>query len=46
MSDLLRILDRIGEGSSPEAALRSTIHSGYDQFEQELSQYLIRKYGN
>ena len=46
MSDLIRILERIGEGSSPEAALRSTIHSGYDQLEQELSEYLIGKYGN
>jgi hypothetical protein len=46
MSDLVRMLERMGEGSSPEAALRATIHSGYDQFEQELSLYLTRKYGN
>jgi tetratricopeptide (TPR) repeat protein len=46
MSDLVRMLERMGEGSSPEAALRATIHSGYDQLDQELAQYVARKYGN
>ena len=45
MSDLQRILQRLGEGSSSEAALRSVIHSGYGQLETELGKYLINKYG-
>jgi tetratricopeptide (TPR) repeat protein len=46
MSDVRRILERLGEGSSTEAALRSTIHSDYRQLEVEVGKYLIRKYGN
>ena len=45
MSDLVRILQRIGEGAATEAALRATIHSGYAGFEQELGAYLQRTYG-
>ncbi|HUR37674.1 MAG TPA: hypothetical protein VM009_07640, partial [Terriglobales bacterium] len=45
LSDLAQILKRIGEGQSTESALRSTIHSGYAQFEQELTRYLQRSYG-
>jgi len=46
MSDLRLILERIGEGSSTEAALRSTLHSGYSQFEAELGRYLKARYGD
>jgi hypothetical protein len=46
MSDLQRILERIGQGSSTEAALRTTIHSDYGQLEAEVGKYLISKYGN
>lgn len=46
MSELRRILERIGAGSSTEAALRSTIHSGYGQLETEVGKYLKDKYGN
>ena len=46
MSDLLRILGRIGHGSSTEAALRSTIHSDYGQLQDEVAKYLSSKYGN
>lgn len=46
MSDVLRILQRIGQGSSTEAALRSTIRAGYAEMEQEIAQYLKRIYGN
>ena len=46
MSDLQRILVRLGEGSSTEAALRSTIHSDYGQLEQEVGKYLVTTYGN
>jgi len=44
-SDLQRILARLGEGSSTEAALRSTIHSDYGQLEDEVGKYLADKYG-
>jgi tetratricopeptide (TPR) repeat protein len=45
MSDIQRILQRLGEGSSTEAALRSTIHSDYGQLESDLAKYLSEKYG-
>lgn len=46
MSDLQRVLQRIGEGASTEAALRATVHSGYSQLEQELAAYLRSRYGD
>ncbi|MGH9512719.1 MAG: peptidase MA family metallohydrolase [Terriglobales bacterium] len=46
MSDLQRILARIGDGSSPEAALRATIHSDYGDLEVEVGKYLTATYGN
>jgi tetratricopeptide (TPR) repeat protein len=45
MSDLERILERLGQGSSVEAALRSTIHSDYKQMDSEIRFYLRNKYG-
>src|SRR5215469_724632 len=46
MSDVQRILQRISQGTSPEAALRATIHSDYGQLESDLAKYLGDKYGN
>lgn len=46
MSDVQRILERLGQGSSTEAALRATIHSDYGQLETEVGKYLSDKYGN
>jgi hypothetical protein len=46
MSDLSRILQRLAEGSTTEAALRATIHSDYGQLESEVSKYLASRYGN
>ena len=46
MSDIQRILQRLAEGSSTEAALRATIHSDYGQLEADLGKYLSDKYGN
>ena len=46
MSDVQRILQRISQGSSTEAALRATIHSDYGQLESDLSHYLTDKYGD
>jgi tetratricopeptide (TPR) repeat protein len=45
MSDIQRILQMLGQGSSTEAALRATLHSDYGQFESELAKYLSEKYG-
>jgi tetratricopeptide (TPR) repeat protein len=45
MGDLATILRRMGEGQSTESALRSTVHSGYFQLEQEITAYLKRTYG-
>ncbi len=45
MSDVQRILQRISQGSSTEAALRETIHSDYGQFESDLARYLADRYG-
>jgi hypothetical protein len=45
MSDLMRVLARLNEGSSTEAALRNTIHSDYGQLESEVAKYLAGKYG-
>ncbi|HEV2398247.1 MAG TPA: tetratricopeptide repeat protein [Candidatus Sulfotelmatobacter sp.] len=45
MSDIQRILQRLGEGNSTEAALRATIHSDYAQLESDLARYLVDKYG-
>ena len=46
MGDLQRILQRLSEGSSTEAALRATIHSDYGQLESEIGKYLADKYGD
>jgi tetratricopeptide (TPR) repeat protein len=45
MGDIQRILQRLSEGSSTEAALRVTIHSDYGQLESEIGKYLSDKYG-
>jgi hypothetical protein len=45
MDDLVRILRRISEGSSTEAALRATIHTDYAGLENEVGSFLQEKYG-
>lgn len=45
MSDIQRILQRLSQGNSTEAALRATIHSDYGQLESDLAKYLVDKYG-
>jgi tetratricopeptide (TPR) repeat protein len=45
VSDLARILQRLGEGQSIESALRSTIHVGYGELENEITAYLKKNYG-
>lgn len=45
MTDITRILDRIGAGSATEAALRDILHSGYDDLMQSTADYLRKTYG-
>jgi tetratricopeptide (TPR) repeat protein len=45
MGDLQRILERLGQGSSTEAALRATIRSDYRQLQEEVGKYLADRYG-
>lgn len=46
MSDLARLLQRLGEGQSVESALRSTVHAGYAELETEITSYLKKSYGS
>src|SRR5580700_7512171 len=45
MGDVERILDRIGSGSSTEAALREVLHSDYNDLMQSTAEYLRKTYG-
>jgi tetratricopeptide (TPR) repeat protein len=45
MGDLERILDRIGSGSSTEAALREVLHGDYNDLMQSTAEYLRKTYG-
>jgi tetratricopeptide (TPR) repeat protein len=45
MSDLARLLQRLGDGQGMESALRSTIHAGYAELEAEITGYLKKNYG-
>jgi tetratricopeptide (TPR) repeat protein len=46
MSDVLRILERLGQGESIESALRSTIHCDYRQLQDETGAALIHQFGS
>jgi tetratricopeptide (TPR) repeat protein len=46
MSDVLRILEKLGQGESIESALRSTIHCDYWQLQEETGVALIRQFGS
>jgi tetratricopeptide (TPR) repeat protein len=46
MGDIQRILKRLSEGSSTEAALRATVHCDYGQLESDLAKYLGDRYGD
>jgi len=45
MSEITRILERLSQGSSIEAALRATVHSDYRQLRDEMTRTLKEKYG-
>lgn len=44
MSDVERILEHIGSGSSTEQALRETLHSNYSEVMQATAEYLRKNY--
>jgi tetratricopeptide (TPR) repeat protein len=46
LSDVARLLQRLGEGQSLESAMRSTIHAGYAELETEITGYLQKNYGS
>jgi tetratricopeptide (TPR) repeat protein len=46
MGDVERVLDRIGRGSSTEAALREVLHSDYNDLMQSTAEYLRKTYGH
>jgi tetratricopeptide (TPR) repeat protein len=46
MTDIVRLLQRIGEGDSTEVAMRSVLHSDYGGLEEELGAHLIQQAGN
>jgi len=39
------MLNLLSQGSSSEAALRTSVHSGYRQFRDEMTRWLKEKYG-
>jgi tetratricopeptide (TPR) repeat protein len=45
MSEVTRILELLAQGSSTEAALRSTVHADYRQLREEMARALKEKYG-
>jgi hypothetical protein len=44
-SEFPRILERLSQGNSTEAALRTSIHSDYRQLRDEMTRWLKDKYG-
>jgi tetratricopeptide (TPR) repeat protein len=44
MGDIERILDRLAQGESTEAALRSVLHSDYNDLMQSTAEYLRKNY--
>ena len=46
MSDIIRLLQKIGQGDSTEAAMRSTIHCDYRQLQSEIAEALVRQFGS
>jgi Tfp pilus assembly protein PilF len=46
MSDLIRLLQRIGEGASTQAALRAVLHTDYQHLQGEVREYLSQASGS
>ena len=45
MGEIQHLLERLGQGSSTEAALRSTIHGDYRQLHDDMARWLADRYG-
>ncbi|PYP82725.1 MAG: hypothetical protein DMG65_25650, partial [Candidatus Angelobacter sp. Gp1-AA117] len=45
MANLSQLLQKLGNGEPIESALRTTVHGGYAQLENEIAEYLKRNYG-
>lgn len=45
MSEIQHVLERLGQGSSTEAALRTTIHGDYRQLREDMARWLADRYG-
>jgi|SRR5581483_9970895 len=45
MSDIMRILERLGQGQSMESAMRSTIHCDYRELQEETGEALVKQFG-
>ena len=46
IADVVRLLQRIGQGESTESSLRSVLHSDYGRLQEELRAELARQSGN
>lgn len=46
MSDMMRVLQQIGQGDSVETSLRSVLHSDYGHLEDEIRAYVVGQAGN
>lgn len=46
MPSVQQILERLGQGQSVETALRSIIHAGYAELENQITDYLRKNYGS
>jgi tetratricopeptide (TPR) repeat protein len=44
LSEVRRIVERIGDGNSTEQALRGTVHSDYARLQSEVGDFLKKKY--
>ncbi len=45
MSDIQRMLERLGQGQSMESAMRSTIHCDYRELQEETGAALLKQFG-
>ena len=46
MSELVRLLEKLGRGESLESALNSTVHLRYGQLEEETGAHLAKRFGD
>jgi tetratricopeptide (TPR) repeat protein len=46
MGDIVRVLQRIGQGDSAESSMRSVLHSDYGHLEEDIRADLVRQSGN